>query len=104
MATETLAAYAVMEGKGSYNMHTTITADGAALAVPFLEKALHSISLDGEERSVVVADMDRRRAKTRWLRCRSPFGTYVSASDQIGEYLFFTSISHRTISIQCSKC
>jgi hypothetical protein len=35
-----------MEGNGAYNKHAKLPADGAALALPLLEKAIREVKLD----------------------------------------------------------
>ena len=49
-------AHGVMEGNGAYNRHAKLPAGGAALAVPFLEKAVREMGLGPDDRPVVIAD------------------------------------------------
>jgi SAM dependent carboxyl methyltransferase len=55
--------YGVMEAKGAYNRHARIPVGGAALAVPFLEKAARQITLDDQDRPVVIADYGSSQGK-----------------------------------------
>lgn len=47
---------AVMEGNGSYNRHAKLPSDGAALALPVLEKAIRRVKLDSGDEPIVIAD------------------------------------------------
>jgi hypothetical protein len=55
--------HGVMEGKGAYNKHAKIPAGGAALAAPFLERAVRQIAFDAEDRPVVIADYGSSQGK-----------------------------------------
>jgi hypothetical protein len=55
--------HGVMEGKGAYNKHAKVPAGGAALAVPFLEKAARQITLEPKDRPVVIADYGSSQGK-----------------------------------------
>jgi SAM dependent carboxyl methyltransferase len=67
MSDEVRLFQAVMEGKGAYNKHARIPAEGAAWAVPFLEKAVRNIALDPPldqgDRPVVIADYGSSHGK-----------------------------------------
>ena len=63
MVDEIKLSHGVMEGKGAYNRHAKIPAGGAALAGPFLEKAVQKIALDPEDRPVVIADYGSSQGK-----------------------------------------
>ena len=52
-----------MEGKGAYNRNAAIPASGGALAIPLLEKAAQQISLDSEDRPIVIADYGSSQGK-----------------------------------------
>jgi hypothetical protein len=56
-------AHAVMEGGGAYNKHARIPAGGAALATPFLEKAVRNTALDPDDRPIVIADYGSSQGK-----------------------------------------
>ncbi len=60
MSTTLRPSHGVMEGKGAYNKHSKLQAGGAALGLPFLEKAVQSIEQDTEG----------HRRRYRWLLCR----------------------------------
>ncbi len=63
MLDETKLPHGVMEGRGAYNRHAKIPAGGAALAAPFLEKAVQKIALDPEDRPLVIADYGSSQGK-----------------------------------------
>jgi SAM dependent carboxyl methyltransferase len=56
-------SHGVMEAKGAYNKHAKLPAGGAALALPLLEKAVQSVELDAEGRSIVIADYGSSQGK-----------------------------------------
>ena len=53
---------AVMEGSGSYNRHAQLPADGAALALPILNKAIRDVDISGEG-PIVIADYGSSQGK-----------------------------------------
>lgn len=63
--------HGVTEGKGAYNRHSALQAGGAALALPFLEKAVQSMELDAEEQPIVIADYGSSQGKNSLLPVRS---------------------------------
>lgn len=63
MSNEATLPHGVMEGKGAYNKHSRIPASGAALAAPFLEKAVRNVTLDDETQPVIVADYGSSQGK-----------------------------------------
>jgi hypothetical protein len=52
-----------MEGEGAYNRHARLAAGGAGIALPFLEKAAHSVVLGPGESPVVIADYGSSQGK-----------------------------------------
>jgi hypothetical protein len=52
-----------MEGSGTYNEHAKLPADGAAMALPLLEKAIRDVYLDVGDGPVVVADYGSSQGK-----------------------------------------
>lgn len=75
MSNECGPSYGVMEGKGAYNRHATLPADGAAHALPLLEKAMRDVELDSGDKPIVIADYGSSfRGRTRWPRCRLQSG------------------------------
>jgi hypothetical protein len=44
-----------MEGKGAYNRNAAIPASGGTFAIPLLEKAAQQISLNSDDRPIVIA-------------------------------------------------
>ena len=63
MANQATATHGVMEGGGSYNRHARIPAGGGDLALPFLEQAAESITLDDGNQPVVIADYGSSQGK-----------------------------------------
>lgn len=63
MSIQTVLQHGVMEGKGAYNKHARIPAGGAALAIPFLEKAVNKMPVDPEDQPVVIADYGSSQGK-----------------------------------------
>jgi SAM dependent carboxyl methyltransferase len=55
--------HGAMEGSGAYNRHARIAEDAAALALPFLEKAARTISLEPGSAPVVIADYGSSQGK-----------------------------------------
>jgi hypothetical protein len=56
-------SHGVMEGKGAYNRYARLPADGAALALPLLEKAVERIPFDSRDQPVVIADYGSSQGK-----------------------------------------
>lgn len=52
-----------MEGKGSYNRYAKLPAGGAALALPFLEKAAQNVLLERRDGPLVIADYGSSQGK-----------------------------------------
>jgi hypothetical protein len=52
-----------MEGNGAYNKHAKLPADGAALALPLLEKAIREVELDPGDEPIVIADYGSSQGK-----------------------------------------
>jgi hypothetical protein len=63
MSDETRLPHGVMEGRGAYNRHARLPAGGAALALPFLEKAVRGLRLDPGDQPVVIADYGSSQGK-----------------------------------------
>jgi S-adenosylmethionine-dependent carboxyl methyltransferase len=63
MTNQAIATHGVMEGGGSYNRHARIPAGGGNLALPVLEQAARSITLDDGNQPVVVADYGSSQGK-----------------------------------------
>jgi len=64
MVNERVPSHGVMEGEGSYNRHATLPADGAALALPLLEKAIKGVELDSGDEPIVIADYGSSQEET----------------------------------------
>jgi hypothetical protein len=63
MSIEPRPFHGVMEGDGFYNRHAKLPADGAATALPLLEKALREVALDPEGGPIVIADYGSSQGK-----------------------------------------
>ena len=63
MSNERGPAHGVMEGKGAYNRHATLPADGAALALPLLERAITDVEIDSGSQPIVIADYGSSQGK-----------------------------------------
>jgi SAM dependent carboxyl methyltransferase len=63
MSNERGISHAVMEGEGSYNRYAKLPADGAALALPLLEKAIREVELDSGDEAIVIADYGSSQGK-----------------------------------------
>ena len=67
MLNERVPFHGVMEGKGSYNRNAALPADGAALALPLLEKAIKRVELDSGNAPVVIADYGSSQGKNSMI-------------------------------------
>ena len=63
MSDETRLSHGVMEGDGAYNKYAKLPAGGAALALPFLEKAIRGLRLDPGDQPIVIADYGSSQGK-----------------------------------------
>jgi hypothetical protein len=54
---------AAMEGHGAYNKYARQPAEGASLALPHLERAVHAMTFDSTDRPVVIADYGSSQGK-----------------------------------------
>ena len=63
MSERAVRSHSVMEGNGAYNKYAKLQAGGAALALPYLERAVRNIDLDSAERPVVIADYGSSQGK-----------------------------------------
>jgi hypothetical protein len=64
-----------MEGKGAYNRNAAIPASGGAFAIPLLEKAAQQISLNSDDRPIVIADYGSSQGKNSLAPTRSAIAT-----------------------------
>ena len=62
MTNERRATHGVMEGRGAYNRHAKLQADGGAVAMPQLEKAIRNVEVSGES-PIVIADYGSSQGK-----------------------------------------
>jgi hypothetical protein len=62
MAQATLT-HGLMEGDGAYNLHARLPADGAAHALPALERAVEKLPLEAGEAPIVLADYGSSQGK-----------------------------------------
>jgi hypothetical protein len=63
MLNERGPSHAVIEGNGAYNKHAKLPADGAALALPELEKAITEVELGSADEPIVIADYGSSQGK-----------------------------------------
>jgi SAM dependent carboxyl methyltransferase len=63
MSHETSYAPSAMEGNGCYNKHAKQPAEGAALALPHLERVIESMTLNCADRPIVIADYGSSQGK-----------------------------------------
>jgi hypothetical protein len=63
MSNERGPSHGVMEGKGAYNRHAKLPGDGAALALPLLEKAIRDVELNAGHEPIVIADYGSSQGK-----------------------------------------
>jgi hypothetical protein len=60
---EVRLSHGVMEGNGAYNKYAQPQAAGAALATPFLQRAVDKIALEPGEQPIIVADYGSSQGK-----------------------------------------
>ena len=60
----------IMEGEGSYNRHATIPAEGAALALPLLAKAIGGLELGLGNGPIVLADYGSAQGRNSMIPMR----------------------------------
>jgi hypothetical protein len=60
---QTVLPHGVMEGKGAYNRHATVPAGGSALGIPVFKEAAEKITIDPDDRPVVIADYGSSQGK-----------------------------------------
>jgi len=63
MSHEHGVSHGVMEGKGAYNRHAKLQADGAALTLPLLQKAIRELNVETGDGPVVIADYGSSQGK-----------------------------------------
>jgi hypothetical protein len=56
-----------MEGNGAYNKHALSQAAGAAIAIPFFERAMEKMALEPVEAPIIVADYGSSQGKNSLL-------------------------------------
>jgi SAM dependent carboxyl methyltransferase len=66
-----MPALKAMEENGSYNRNAKLPADGGALALPFLEKAVWNVLLDHGNSPVVIADYGSSQGKNSFAPMRT---------------------------------
>jgi hypothetical protein len=67
-----------MEGKGAYNRHAYVPASGAALALPLLESAARSVSLDNGNYPIIIADYGSSQGKNSLAPMQTAIGALRS--------------------------
>lgn len=63
MSNERGPSPAIMEDKGAYNKHAKLPAEGAALALPLLKKAIRNVELALSDEPIVIADYGSSQGK-----------------------------------------
>jgi hypothetical protein len=63
-----------MECKGAYNKYAKLPADGAALALPHLEKAIREVGLGSGDEPIVIADFGSSQGKNSLAPIRAAIG------------------------------
>src|SRR5215471_19168318 len=86
-----------MEAKGAYNRHAKLSADGAALALPLLEKAVQSVEIEPDGQSIVIADYGSSQGKNSMAPMQLAIRGLRRASVQIAQSLYSTLTRRRTI-------
>ena len=71
MSKQVTAAYAVMEGGGSYNAHAKSQATGGILGLPFLEQAVREMAIREGNDPIVIADYGSSQGKNSLLPMRT---------------------------------
>jgi long-chain acyl-CoA synthetase len=71
MSKQVTAAYAVMEGGGSYNAHAKSQATGGILGLPFLEQAVREIAIPEGNDPIAIADYGSSQGKNSLLPMRT---------------------------------
>jgi len=103
MSNASAQPHGVMEGKGSYNKHAKLPAGGAALAMPFLEKAVQSLELDPGEQHIVIADYGSSQGKNSMVPMQVAIEDCAAASALTEQSLCSTLTNHRTTSPRSSQ-
>ncbi len=75
MAGQAIATHGVMEGGGSYNLNAKVPAGGGELALPFLEEAARNMTVEAEERPLVIADYGSSQGKNSLAPMRAAIRT-----------------------------
>lgn len=73
-----LSTSGAMEGQGAYNRHAKIQAGGAALALPYWEKAVLSVPLAHAHRPIVLADYGSSQGRNSFAPLRLAIRTLRS--------------------------
>src|SRR5437016_6005116 len=63
MSKQPNSALSAMEGNGSYNKHARQPAEGAALALPHLERVVETMAFDHSDRPIIIADYGSSQGK-----------------------------------------
>ena len=63
MSNERGPSHAVMESRGAYNKPARLPADGAALTLPLLKKAIKEVGLCSSDQPIVIADCGSSQGK-----------------------------------------
>ena len=71
MSKQVTAAYAVMEGGGSYNAHAKSQATGGVLALPLLEQTVREMAVPDGNHPIVIADYGSSQGKNSLVPMRT---------------------------------
>jgi hypothetical protein len=93
-----------MEGKGAYNRNAAIPASGGAFAIPLLEKAAQQISLNSDDRPIVIADYGSSQEKTRSRPHVLQLQPFECAPVGNGRFSCATPTSQPMTSAKCLRC
>jgi hypothetical protein len=66
----------VTEARGSYNRHAATQAAGGALALPLLEKAVQALTLESDERPIVIADYGSSQGRNSLAPMRTAIAAF----------------------------
>ena len=63
MSNEPNQTSSAMEGKGAYNRHARLPAEGIALALPCIERVVETLEFDTADRPIIIADYGSSQGK-----------------------------------------
>jgi hypothetical protein len=63
MSSEPNFGASAMEGKGAYNRHARLQAEGIALALPCIERVVETLEFGTADRPIIIADYGSSQGK-----------------------------------------